>query len=92
MSTLDTITATALTHGWSVQTEKWGEDGAIDAAIFTRRNPDDRRKVEYVRVELNTLGRIKAATWAPAQDGLHARYALRDYKAWAITKLSRGAQ
>lgn len=91
MSTLDTITATALAHGWSIQTESW-KDGDVHTAVFTRRNPDDRRKFEYVRIELNVLGRIKSATWAPAQDGLHARSALRDYKAWAITKLSRGAR
>lgn len=85
------LIAAALACEWRVT--HTDDDLKVGILRFVRRNPDDRRKVEYVHVYLTVTGTIRSATWAPTQDGIGARTVhsgVAGKAEWVAKRFARG--
>lgn len=84
------LAATAAECGWTVS---WPEEQVVIVMVCTRVNPRARHKIERVRVEFDTQGRVKDASWSPASSAAGTRRAPdQDPKGWAHRYLTFGAE
>lgn len=80
------ILAAARANGWKVHSEPRQDlVGTVEIRRVVRR--DGRQRTEYIRVRDDSLGRLVDVVWSPGLDGVNARHALRDKKAWALAKI-----
>lgn len=84
---LDELKQAAQENGWTVADLPALNSAGV--AEWTRVNPDDTRRREYLRAGFDALGGITHATWSPAASGIGARRPAREMRAWALIKLNR---